>query len=386
MTWPRLLAALATAGVLALGACPAPDPDGSDDDTLHDDDTGDDDSTDDDDAGTDWQPFSLLSLNLHCLKLDGTDFASNEDRMAAIAQAVEAEGVAAIAAQEVCDDGQQDALVLLLDALEATTGTGWDSAYSFAHTGWEGTPDEAAEGLAVLARGTLLGPRTVEYHEPGELRRVGAAATLPAGLGSLHLHSLHLDYNSDDARPSQARQAAATALAQAQPELGILIAGDLNDTEGSPTHDAFGAMGYDDLSDALDDGRIDHLFAHRGGDVSAEGAQLVFTGETYPVVSDHPGVLVRLSPGTGDPHDVTTITANAPTDGLPLYVRGDTPPLSWDHGWPAYPVATDRWQLAVTEFDGQNFEYKWVADDSQWQAGGNESGVAGIDNVSTPSF
>ena len=224
MTWPRLLAALATAGVLALGACPAPDPDGSDDDTLHDDDTGDDDSTDDDDAGTDWQPFSLLSLNLHCLKLDGTDFASNEDRMAAIAQAVEAEGVAAIAAQEVCDDGQQDALVLLLDALEATTGTGWDSAYSFAHTGWEGTPDEAAEGLAVLARGTLLGPRTVEYHEPGELRRVGAAATLPAGLGSLHLHSLHLDYNSDDARPSQARQAAAPALAQAQPERGLLIA------------------------------------------------------------------------------------------------------------------------------------------------------------------
>ena len=370
---PRTLLIFVAAGAVTLGACSTSDPD-------------DDDTQADDDSGTDWPPYALLSLNLHCLKLDGTEFASTEDRMAAIAQAVQAEGVGAIALQEVCDDGEQDTLELLTSALVTETGAGWTSAYAFAHTGWEGTPDEAAEGLAILARGTLLDPQTVEYHRPGELRRVGVAATLPPEMGCLHLHSVHLDYNSEDARVAQAHQAAATALTVGQQELGVLIAGDLNDTEGSPTHEAFGAMGFDDLSQTLGADRIDHVFAHRGGDLSAQDARLIFVGESYPVVSDHPGVLVTLSPGTGQTLDLTTLTAIAPTGGVPLYVRGGSPPLSWELGWPAYPSGEDRWQLVVTEFEDPGFEYKWVADDSQWQSGENLVGTTGTDNVSSPSF
>ena len=124
---------------------------------------------------TDW---TLLSLNLHCLKCDGTRFSRNEDRFAFVAALVRDEEVDVIALQEVCKTTTADALAALQRAVEASTGESWSSSWAFAHVGWEGTADEADEGLGLLVRGTLSEPIAHEYLVQAGLRRVLLSAAL----------------------------------------------------------------------------------------------------------------------------------------------------------------------------------------------------------------
>ena len=65
---------------------------------------------------------SVMALNLHCLKLDGTPFSSNTARMAAVADAVAAEGIAALALQEVCKNTREDGMALLVTELQRLVG------------------------------------------------------------------------------------------------------------------------------------------------------------------------------------------------------------------------------------------------------------------------
>jgi len=354
------------------------------DDDAGDDDTGDDDTGDDDTVEP--HDFALLSLNLHCLKTVGTDFATNAERFAAVAEHVAGEGVEALALQEACERQGESAVDMLVAALESETGEEWSSAWAFAHVAWVGTADEADEGVALLARGELTDEGVTTYHTQSALQRVGLAADLPQELGGHRLHTLHLDYDDPDVRVAQARQAATAALAERE-SLGVLVAGDLNDTEGSGSHQAFVDMGFEDLSDGLDTGRIDHVLAHRGAGVELLSAELVFDGGETPAVSDHPGVLVRLG-HTGVPFiETTRITAHVDVGwGHHLSVRGDTAPLSWDLGWPAWPAADDRWVLLLTELPAEPFEYKVLVDDVTWQAGDNVPGEGGEDNETTPVF
>ncbi len=355
-----------------------------DDDTTSGDDDDDDDVGDDDDAVVD--QLALLSLNLHCFITDGTDFATNADRLAAVAEAAAAEGVVALALQEVCQREGESALDTLEASLEAATGDSWSGAWAFSHMAWEGTEDEAEEGVGLLVKGSITGEETLTYFAQGELQRVAVAATLSPQYESLRLVSVHLDHADADVRTAQARQTAAAALAS-HDSLAVILAGDFNDSEGGTAHAAPLQMGFEDLSEPLDDTRIDHVFAHRGAPVRADSAALIFDGGAYPAVSDHPGVLVHLDTvGVVEP-DVTRISALVDVGwGHHLYVRGDTAPLSWEFGWPAHPVEDARWELVLTELPAGTFEFKTLVDDVTWQTGDNEVGNAGADNEVVPTF
>ncbi len=328
----------------------------------------------------------LLSLNLHCLETGGTEFQTNEARLAAVADLAAAEDVVAVLLQEACEDDGTVAVDLLADALDVATGVTWDRAWASAHTAWEGTADEAEEGLAVLARGDLGDLETLTYQEQGGLVRVAVLATLPAELGGLRLVTIHLDHDDESAREAQARETAVAALVGADPGLDVVVMGDLNALEGSATHDAFLAAGFNDATASLEAGRIDHAFVHRGAGWVATTARLVFEGEAEPVVSDHPGVLVHLESAPPESLIVTRITA--PVDvgwGHYLAVRGDTAPLVWDAGWPLANV-DGAWTFLTTELPGSPFAYKLLLDDETWQQGADLEGTGGEEHEVVPTF
>ena len=339
------------------------------------------------DAGS-WAPFGLLSLNLHCLKLDGTSFSSNEQRFAAIASAVQAENVAAIALQEVCTNNAYAAMTMMQSALEDATGETWTFAFAPAHVAWQGTPDEADEGVAVLARGTLADEQLLTYRSQSALSRVAVAATLPPALGGLRWVAVHLDYADAAVRVAQARETASTFVAASDPSLDILVAGDFNATPGSPPLQAMGAFGFVELTGSLGPGRIDHVLAHRGAAVALTEARVLFDGTTYPVVSDHPGMLVRIAPASPPAIAVTRLRAQVDV-GVDhhLAVRGDTAPLSWSEGWPAASMSPSEWKLVLTEIpSGATFAYKFLRDDVDWQVGDDAVGMGGQDHTIAPGF
>lgn len=328
--------------------------------------------------------FGFLSLNLHCLRIDGTTFPDNDARFAAIADLITAEGVAVVALQEACERPGVSAIQSLRAAVEARTGAAWSHAWSFAHIAWEGTPDEADEGVGLLVRGALSDPVTLEHRVQGGLRRVAQAATLPPELGGWRVHSAHLEVLSAPARGAQAREIAAAALVDTDPGFGAIIAGDFNDIEGSATHAALPAMGFLDASGELDPGRIDHVFVHRAAPLRGAEARLVFTGAE--AVSDHPGVLVRFAPAAPDPVTITRVDGIADVGaGRWLAIRGSAAPLTWDMGWTLRQTAPASWRFVTTELGGA-FAFKLLRDDVDWQVGADVAGSAGQDHQVTPSF
>ncbi len=330
--------------------------------------------------------FAVLSLNLHCLKTEGTGFKGNKERFAAVALAAAAEDVALIALQEVCWNETEDAGALLEEALEQATGVSWGMQTLFAHTGWEGTEDEASEGVAVALRGEEGEELVeVEYHVQSSLRRVALGARYPMAEGWLDLLTVHLDNADEPARIAQARQTAVEALTALPDAPNLLVVGDFNDLPGSETIAAMEQMGFVDLGTSLDEDRIDFVFAHRGASLQGDGVRRIFTGEKYPVVSDHPGMLVRITAGEGD--DVTLTTLRTEYDagtGHYLALRGDGAPLDWDSGWPAHQDGSS-WSAVFSELEG-SFSYKWLLDDATWQQGDNLQGQAGQENEGEVSF
>ncbi len=332
------------------------------------------------DAGVE-DGWGVLSLNLHCLKTDRTSFADNAARFDAIAAEVAARGVRVLLLQEVCDDGTENAFDLLSSALADRTGTPWQGGEAFAHLAWVGTPDEAEESVAILADVPVSDLKTHEHHAQGALRRVVLSAELGGDLGGLRVATFHLDHDDDAARLVQARELATAALLHAG-SANVLLGGDLNDREGTPPHEALGALGYVDATDPLTPTRIDHIFVQRGASVRAIGAQLLFRATP---VSDHPGVLVRIEATTPAPVDFTTIDVDADVGfGNALFVRGDQAPLSWDEGLPAINAGSTSWRFATTELTG-TFEYKALSNDTLWSTGANFAGTAGAANSETVS-
>lgn len=333
-----------------------------------------------------WAPYGLLSLNLHCLRLDGTPYTRHEDRFAAIAALVAREDVAVILAQEVCERPGLSARDALTTALATATSTGWSSHWVYAHEAWVGTPDAAREGLAVFARGALSAPRTARYHTQGSLVRVIVAATLPPALGGLEVHSVHLDHAAPHVRAAQAAETVSYTLSLADPSLDVVVGGDLNAEVDSDTWRALVGGGFADVAAPL--GGIDHVLFHRGAAAEGRRPRHVLDGRSEPRVSDHPGVLVEVAPRTAPAVRRTRWVARttAAEGGRALSVRGGTAPLSWMQGVWAWPVGPGQWRLVLTEVDGVPFEYKWLLDDLAWQAGTNEVGVGGTTHEDTPTF
>jgi len=330
--------------------------------------------------------YGIATLNLHCLRTDGTSFSGNPERFEAIAAFLAAEDVALLAAQEACKAGE-DAVALLEVALEEATGEPWSSAWEFAHVAWEGTADQADEGVALFARGALEDVQGLQLGPQGGLRRVILGARVGAALGSRRFVSVHIDHEDAAVRLAQARQVAVAALVQQLEDAEVLALGDFNAVEGSEPWAAMVALGWEDLAAGLDPSAIDHVFAHRGAAVRAEEARIVFTGDDGPRVSDHEGVLVRLGPGEGDALDPTVVDALAEIgEGHWLSLRGDTAPLDWGWGWGAVPVEGGRWRFASTELPAGSFAYKFLLDDATWQQGEDAVGQGGEENEVAPAF
>lgn len=336
------------------------------------------------DAGVAEPSVVILSLNLHCLELDGTPHPSHAARFAAIAAAVAREGVDVLLLQEVCDDGTVDAAAGLLAALEAEGAGTFEAQVVFAHLAWEGTPEEARESVAVLGR-SLGRPTELVHRVQDGLRRVAAAADVETDLGTLRVLSVHFDHLDADARRAQARESAAVALSEADPSLAVVVGGDLNARAGSEAFGAFAAMGFVEASEAAGGDRIDHVFVHRGTPVEVREARRLFdTSATR--VSDHPGVLVRLAAGAPEAVTVTRVVAeHDPGFGRHLWIRGSVAPLGWTRGWPMHALSPGRWRFVATELAG-TVELKALVDDVTWQTGANQRVGAGDDLTFTPSF
>ncbi|MEZ4339647.1 MAG: endonuclease/exonuclease/phosphatase family protein [Sandaracinaceae bacterium] len=328
---------------------------------------------------------TVLTLNLHCLSLDGTPYASNDARFAAIAETVAAEGVDVLLLQEVCDDGTTDAAEALRAALAAAGAGDYEAHVAFAHVAWEGTPEEARESVAVMAR-SIARPSVIDHQAQGGLRRVAAAADVPTPLGTLRAASVHLDFMDAAVRRAQAREAAAVVLSEAfDDSLPALVGGDLNATRGSDAHRAFGDLGFLDASQAAGGSRIDHVFSHRSAPLRAVEARRVFDTPAT-AVSDHPGVLVRFEAATPDAVSWTrVIAAHDPGFGHGLWLRGSVAPLSWDAGWPMHALAPGRWRFVTSELMG-SVELKTLVDDTTWQTGDDVTAEAGTEVTLSPSF
>jgi len=334
------------------------------------------------DAGPSPDTLRILTLNLHCLSVEGTPYANNPERLAAVAEAVARERVAVLLLQEVCDDGRVDAVAALTAALEAAGAGSYDSHVVFAHVAWEGTPEEARESVAVMARG-LSTQSALTHRDQAGLQRVAAAASVATELGEVRVMSVHLDHRDSVVRPAQAREAASVTLSEADPSLAAIVGGDFNARAGSPAYRALSSVGYVDASLEAEGRRIDHIFVHRGAPLSVVGSRQLFVDAP---VSDHPGVLVELAPGTGDDVTVTRIIAEAdPGLGRHLSVRGDAAPLSWALDWPMHDLGGSRWQFVSTEHSA-SFEIKALIDGSVWQSGPNVVVAAGTDVRFAPSF
>jgi endonuclease/exonuclease/phosphatase family metal-dependent hydrolase len=349
--------------------------------------------------------LAVLSLNLHCLKTDGTAFTSNDARFAAIATAVAAEDVDVVLAQEVCASATESARAMLLAALAKATGTTWSSAIAFAHRAWEGTADEADENVAIFSRGALTASHETVHRAQGSLRRVTLGATIASRMTTtsgkalpIRVYTVHLDHATEVARSEQGREVASASMVESDDlhvgletgsgavSLPVLVAGDFNAQNAAAAPQAMIQFGFVETSGSAQTTRIDHVFTHRSAPFAPDSTKELFVGSA--AVSDHPGVLVRFAPAVPKPVRLTRIVASG-TFALPLSVRGDHAPLSWERGWPAFarPSASAPGVAVVTsELPGAAFAYKFLRQDTDWATGGNVSGAGETDNASTPSF
>jgi hypothetical protein len=345
--------------------------------------------------------FTVLALNLHCLKTTATAFATNAERFSAIANAARDFQVDAILAQEVCERPGESTRELLTSELERATEARWSSASAFAHRAWDDTPDEADEHVAIFARGAIAAPRETVHRAQGNLRRVTLGATVEAKVGDsgtrlrVRVFTVHLDHRAAEARAAQAREVASAAMVEGDDEalevpdsgvsLPIVVGGDFNARDKSPALDAMRDYGFTEVSGSAGSTRIDHVFAHRSAPMEPIESSVILTGND--AVSDHPGILVRFGSRAPTPVRLTRIRANVPTS-TPLTVRGSAAPLDWELGWPAFPKigATAGVLLITSELPAGSFEYKVLRSDVDWQEGENAIGKGHEDNVVTPTF
>ncbi len=341
----------------------------------------------------------VLSLNLHCLKNDGTAYATNAARFAAIAATIAAEQIDVLLAQELCVGAAGDARALLHAALASATGGAWASEVAATHRAWVGTPDEADEYVAVFTRGALAAPRATVHRVQGSLRRVLLGATV-TGVGAtpLRVYTVHLDHEREDVRAAQGRDVASAALVEADVEalaldagggavaLPVVIAGDFNSTFTAAAPQALAGFGFVEASGSAATTRIDHVFAHRSAPLAATETRELFEGAA--AVSDHPGVMVRFAAAAPTPVRLTRIAAPG-AFAPPLTVRGDRAPLTWTSGWPAWPhpvAGGPGVALVTSELPPGAFAYKFLRDDVDWALGANAAGVGQADNQTSPTF
>ncbi len=71
--------------------------------------------------------------------------------------------------------------------------------------------------------------------------------------------------------------------------------------------------------------------------------------------------------------------------GNSVYVRGDSPALSWEKGLALGSIAGDRWEVVLTGID-RPFEFKFLRNNADWSTGENYSASPGDSLTLTPVF
>jgi hypothetical protein len=223
-------------------------------------------------------------------------------------------------------------------------------------------------------------------------------ATAPTKPVPLRVYTVHFDHATPAARADQGREAASLALVETDDEkLGIdggggalampvIVGGDFNARFDAPPLLAMRDWGFVETSGSAGTTRIDHVFMHRSAPLVAASASEIFEGAA--AVSDHPGILVRYAPQAGKPVKLTRVVARG-AFAAPLALRGDRAPLSWDRGWPAFPLVKAKEPgaaIVTSELPAAAFVYKFLREDRDWALGDNVSGTGQADNAVTPSF
>jgi len=330
----------------------------------------------------DEDPWGVLSLNLHCLKIEGTTFADTSSRMAAIAAEVAGQDIVALALQEVCRNEAEDAGSMLESALEDATGDTWTGTFLLAHTAWEGTADEALESVGILARGSLADISETTFRHQGAMNRVLLGAALDNGV---RLYTVHLDVDDSAVRSEQAREIATEALVATDPDFDVLIGGDFNDSSRSGAVWALTATGFVEDTSAQDDER-DHILRHTSADLSPVRSSYLFDDVEGPVVSDHKGLASWYGAGSGETPCITHVDFRAEVDtGHFVAVRGSKPPLDWSYGLPAWDLGDGTWRWTATVIPEGEWEIKALLDDATWQDGEN-AGFAGCGDTTVDAI
>lgn len=331
------------------------------------------------DPPEDWpEAWGVVSMGLGCLDLAGTGLGSEAERAQAIAEHVVARDVVALALQDVCASGTDDALALLLVALEAASGVGWASQWQPTATG-----DGTERGLALAAWGGLADPYAQALYTQGDRERWVLGATLDSGA---RLFTTQLEQQDADLRGVQARELVATVMASSDPDLDLIIAADLSDENRSSAVWAITGAGFvEDTADQDDDLR--HLLHHRGADLEPVSSALLFDGSDGAVVADRPSVASWYGPGAGEDACITRLRADiAVASGEWVAVRGTDFPLDWGYGLPTWQESGSSWVYVTSEIEDAAFEWKALLEDETWQTGDNLEGQGCQDNQTTPEW
>lgn len=82
----------------------------------------------------------------------------------------------------------------------------------------------------------------------------------------------------------------------------------------------------------------------------------------------------------------TTITAKIDVGfGNALYIRGEGPGLSWEHGRLMTNLGADAWQVQLGEA-ARSFAFKFLINDVTWSVGADYTLPAGTSGVFEPQF
>lgn len=82
----------------------------------------------------------------------------------------------------------------------------------------------------------------------------------------------------------------------------------------------------------------------------------------------------------------TSITAKVDVGfGNALYIRGEGPGLSWDHGREMRNVAADLWHLELGE-SARPFAFKFLINDVAWSTGADYMLAPGASGTFSPAF
>ncbi|MEM2250482.1 MAG: alpha-amylase family glycosyl hydrolase [Candidatus Hadarchaeales archaeon] len=96
----------------------------------------------------------------------------------------------------------------------------------------------------------------------------------------------------------------------------------------------------------------------------------------------------RGAPPPQPTYSTTTIRVHYDVGwGNSIYIRGDTPPLSWSVGLPATWTEGNIWVWETNQIpDGQRFEFKPLINDERWSIGANYVGYGGQTIDVSPTF